>query len=101
MPVGRNSATCFGNSKTRCGMLVGNDKLKPLKDLPKIPVKLKQREFQASFETFQTAMGAGNETLEEHADVMVRGTNPDVQLISIEDARKFGIMPIVSGREKK
>ena len=81
--------------------MLGNDKLKPIKDLPKMPDKLKQREFQASFETFQTAMGAGNESLEENAEVMISGSDPDTQLISIEDARKFGIMPIASGREKK
>lgn len=81
--------------------MLGNDKLKPMKDLPKMPDKLKQREFQASFETFRTAIAAGNESLEENADVMVSGTDPDTQLISIEDARKFGIMPIASGREKK
>ncbi|MFO0012802.1 MAG: hypothetical protein ACK553_08680 [Planctomycetota bacterium] len=81
--------------------MLGNNKLKPLKDLPNMPDKLKQKEFQASFETFQTAMGVGNESLAKHADIMLRGEAPDTQLISIEDARKFGIMPIASGRTKK
>jgi hypothetical protein len=81
--------------------MLGNNKLKPIKDLPTMPDKLKQKEFQASFETFQAAMGAGNQSLKEHADVMISGEDPNTQIISIEDARIFGIMPIASGREKK
>jgi hypothetical protein len=46
-------------------------------------------------------MGAGNQSLKEHADVMISGEDPNTQIISIEDARIFGIMPIASGREKK
>lgn len=80
--------------------MLGNDKLKPLKELPKMPDKLKQKEFQASFDTFQTALGVGSGSLEEHADAMLSGNHPDTQLISIKEARDFGIMPIASGREK-
>lgn len=80
--------------------MLGNDKLKPLKELPKMPDKLKQKEFQASFDTFQTALGVGSGSLEEHADAMLSGNTPDTQLISIKEARDFGIMPIASGREK-
>ncbi|MFN9880130.1 MAG: hypothetical protein ACK557_16795, partial [Planctomycetota bacterium] len=81
--------------------MLGNDKLMPIKDLPAMPDKLKQEEFQASFETFKAAIGAANESLRTHADAMISGKVPDAQLISIEHARKFGIMPIASGREKK
>jgi hypothetical protein len=65
-----------------------------------MPNKIKQKEFQASFDTFQTALGTGSGCLEEHADDMLSGDDPDTQLISIKEARDFGIMPIASGREK-
>jgi hypothetical protein len=80
--------------------MLGNSKLRPIADLPKLPEKLKQKEFRASLETFQAAMSAGNESISEHADAMVGSSDPDTQLISIEEARNFGIMPIASGRAK-
>jgi hypothetical protein len=81
--------------------MLGNDNLKPMKDLPKMPEKMLEKEFKASFDTFQTALGVGIESIAEHADVMVSNEDPDTQLISIEAAREFGVMPIASGREKK
>ncbi len=57
--------------------------------------------FEASFNTFQNAVGAGNKMLAEHAEIMVSGEDPNTQLISIKSAREFGIMSIASGREKK
>jgi hypothetical protein len=81
--------------------MLGQDNLKPLKDLPKLPAKLKQKELNASFKTFEAAIDAGLESLEEHSEAFDSGDDPDVQLISIEDARDLGIMPLASGKKKE
>lgn len=81
--------------------MLGQDNLKPLKELPKLPAKLKQKEHNASFKTFEAAIEAGNESLDEHSEAFDAGDDPDVQLISIEDARDLGIMPLASGKKKE
>ena len=81
--------------------MLGQDNLKPLKDLPKLPAKLKQKELNASFKTFEAAIDAGLESLEEHMEAFDAGDDPNVQLISIEDARDLGIMPLASGKKKE
>jgi hypothetical protein len=81
--------------------MLGQDNLKPLKELPKLPAKLKQKEHNASFKTFEAAIEAGNESLDEHSEAFDAGDDPDVQLISIEDARDLGIMPLASGKKKQ
>lgn len=81
--------------------MLGQDNLKPVKELPNMPAKLKQKEFNASFKTFTNAIDAGNESLDEHSEAFDSGDDPDVQLISIEDARDLGIMPLASGKKKQ
>ena len=81
--------------------MLGQNNLKPVKDLAKLPAKLKQKEFAASLKTFENAIQAGNESLEEHAEEFDSGEDPDVQLISVEDARDLGIMPLASGKKKE
>jgi len=80
--------------------MLGNNSLKPVKDLPKLPQKARNQEFQASFKTFSNAIDAGNASLEEHAEALDSGEDPNIQLISISDARELGIMPIATGQEK-
>lgn len=80
--------------------MLGENNLKPVKDLPKLPQKLRNQEFQASYKTFSSALETGNASLEEHVEEFESGENPNVQLISISDARELGIMPIASGQEK-
>lgn len=81
--------------------MLGQDNLKPLKDLPKLPAKIKHKEHNASFKTFEAAVNAGNESLEEHAEAFDEGDDPEVQMISIEEARELGIMPLASGKKKE
>ncbi|MBL9134032.1 MAG: hypothetical protein JNG86_22660 [Verrucomicrobiaceae bacterium] len=81
--------------------MLGQDNLKPVKDLPKLPAKIKQKEFKASRGTFESALDTGNESLEEHWDEFESGEDPNIQLISIEDAREMGIMPLASGKKKE
>lgn len=81
--------------------MLGQDNLKPAKDLPNLPEKLKQKEFQASFKTFESALEVGTATIMEHAEAMISEEDPNIQMISIKDARDLGIMPIASGKDKK
>ncbi|MCB1243717.1 MAG: hypothetical protein KDN04_13355 [Verrucomicrobiae bacterium] len=77
--------------------LLGENNLKPVKELATMPEKLKQKEFAASLKTFASAIAAGSATMDEHAEDLESGENPDTQLISVSDARELGIMPIASG----
>jgi hypothetical protein len=80
--------------------MLGNDKLKSLKDLPSMEAKLKKKEFAASLKTFKSAISTANEDLEENAEKFGDEEETDYQLINIQEARDFGIMPIASGRKR-
>lgn len=80
--------------------MLGNDKLKPLKELPSMEAKLKKKEFAASLKTFKSAISTANEDLEENAEKFGDEEETDYQLINIQEARDFGIMPIASGRKR-
>ncbi len=74
--------------------MLGNDDLRPLEELENLPEKQLMRGFKASYRTFTAAIEAGSDSIDEHAEQLVEGSNPDTQLISISEAREFGIMPI-------
>jgi hypothetical protein len=80
--------------------MLGNDKLKPLKELPSMEAKLKKKEFAASLKTFKSAISTANEDLEENSEKFGDEEETDYQLINIQEARDFGIMPIASGRKR-
>ncbi|QIF05615.1 transglutaminase domain-containing protein [Roseimicrobium sp. ORNL1] len=80
--------------------MLGNDKLKPLKELPSMEAKLKKKEFATSLKTFKSAISTANEDLEENAEKFGDEEETDYQLINIQEARDFGIMPIASGRKR-
>ncbi len=80
--------------------MLGNDNLKPLKELTKLSEKARKDEFKASYKTFASALEEGTANLEKHAEEFESGEDPDIQLISISDARELGIMPIPSGEGK-
>jgi len=80
--------------------MLGDDNLKPLKDLTKLSEKARKGEFLASYKTFSSAIEAGTASLDEHAEAFDSGEDPDIQLISISDARELGITPIASGEGK-
>jgi hypothetical protein len=66
-----------------------------------MPPKAKQEEFRKSLETFTQAVDIGNKNLEKHADDFESGDNPNIQMISVADARTLGIMPIASGEPSR
>jgi hypothetical protein len=80
--------------------MLGNDNLKPVKEVPKLSETARKKEFQASYKTFTSAIESGTEDLEKHADDFESEEDPDIQLISISEARELGIMPIASGEGK-
>lgn len=66
-----------------------------------VPEGVKGTKHETSFKVLAAALGQGTATLEEHAEAMANEESPDTQLISVAAARKLGIMPIASGRDKK
>lgn len=94
----------FGEDSDLVGLettMLGNASLKPVKDLPKMPGKLKNKEFATSIKTFEAALGAGSGALADHAEALLDESQPTTKLISIKEAREFGIMPIASGKARK
>lgn len=81
--------------------MLGNDSLKPLKDVPKLPEKLLKKEYNASFKTFQTALGIGTEDFVNNGEKFDAEDELDYQLVPITEAREFGIMPLASAKGKK
>lgn len=80
--------------------MLGQDNLKPVAALDKLPAKVRQKEFEKSFQTFANAIETGTEALEKHADAFENGEDPDTQMISVAEARELGIMPIASGSDR-
>lgn len=94
--------------------LLGSDNLKSVEQLKKLALKAEDKkidpkklnamvakETEASMKTFLNAMETGIASLDEHADGFDSGEDPNTQIISIRDARKFGIMPLASGKDRK
>lgn len=92
-----------GKKARRIGLettMLGNNDLKPIKELESLPRQAMLREFQDSYKTFSHAVLTGNATLKEHADEFESADDPDVQIISISEARELGITPLASPEEK-
>lgn len=81
--------------------MLGNDNLKPVDMLSDMPAKAKEKEFQQSLKTFSSALEAGIDSLEKHSEHFDSGEDPNIQMISVADARKLGIMPIATGGDGK
>lgn len=81
--------------------MLGNDNLKSVDKLADMPAKAKEKEFQQSLQTFSQAMETGIASLEKHAEAFESGEDPSIQLISVAEAREFGIMPIATGGKGK
>lgn len=81
--------------------MLGNNDLKPVKDLAKMPAAAKRKEFEASYLTFDNAIAAGIDTMVQNLDALESGEEIMTNLISIADARALGIMPLASTKEKK
>lgn len=81
--------------------MLGNDEIKPVEEIPHLSEQSKIQEFQKSYKTFGNAVKIGNANLKKYADKFDDENEPDVQLISIPDARDFGIMPIPTSQDTK
>ncbi|MDZ4287313.1 MAG: hypothetical protein U0984_05115 [Prosthecobacter sp.] len=76
--------------------MLGNDRLKSSVELAQLPDEIRHRELQKSYKTFSRAVATGNRQLQEHVDDFESGDDPNIQLISISDARELGITPLAS-----
>lgn len=86
----KENPTLFGLETT----MLGQDNLKPVLELPKLPAKLKQKEFENSHGTFVAALDAGKSHILEHAEAFKSKEDPNTQFISITAAREMGVMPL-------
>ena len=51
--------------------------------------------------TFLNAIDAGNASLDKHAEELLGGDDPNIQMISVREARQLGIMPLPSGKSRQ
>ena len=79
--------------------MLGSDNLKPVAELPKLPAKLKQDEFSASYKTFVSALEQGKAHYTENEKAFESNDDPNTQLISITEARNLGVMPLSASPE--
>ena len=80
--------------------MLGSDNLKPVKDLPRLPAKIKKNEFSASYATFVSALEKGKEYYTQNEAAFASNDDPNTQLISISEAREMGVMPLSGPSEK-
>ncbi len=94
--------------------MLGQDNLKSIDELKALRDKagdhkvdldkfkgLVAKEAGASTKTFLNAVEIGNANLEENAEAFEDNSDPNIQLISIDEWRKLGIAPLASGKERK
>lgn len=70
-------------------------------DLPEILADLAVEDYEAEHAAFVGAVLVGLAALEKHKEQFDAATDPNTQLISIEEARDLGIRPIASKRKKE
>jgi hypothetical protein len=93
-----------GDNDKRIGLettLLGSNESKPVEEIAHLSRKAKIAEFKDSYKTFGTAVKVGNANLKKYAAKFESEENPDVQLISIPDARDFGITPIATYKDSR
>ena len=81
--------------------MLGDDELNPVGEIANLTQKAKIAEFQESYKTFSNAVKTGNANLKKYKAKFDDESEPDVQLISVADARDLGIMPISPIKEKE
>lgn len=94
--------------------LLGQDDLKSIEELKRLELKAEDarldlkklneavaKEAEASMVTFLNAIDAGNANLEKHAEEFMSAENPNIQIISVREVRKLGIMPLPSGKSRQ
>lgn len=81
--------------------MLGNDNLKPLAESVKLSGKTQEKEFKASQKTFLHALNVGTQNMKKNADKFEDDDESDYQIIPIQEARDFGIMPLASEKSRK
>ena len=74
--------------------LLGDNSITEVTKLDFLPMEERFREYQDSYKTFNGALASGQKKIQQYARILQSGKHPSFALISIEDARKLGIMPI-------
>lgn len=80
--------------------LLGSDVITDVKKLDLLPQQEKHKEYEASKNTFLQALNSGDKKIQSCARNLQGGSDPQYALISIEGARKMGIMPIPFSMDK-
>jgi hypothetical protein len=65
-----------------------------VENLNYLPAKELAKKVEDSGKTFEAALAAGRKNIFGYARILQSGENPQFGFISIENARKKGIMPI-------
>lgn len=94
-----------GDNAKRIGLettMLGENEIRPVEEIPNLTEKAKLDEFKASYKTFGNAVKVGNANLKKYKTELADDTDdadPEIQIISIPDARDLGIMPIATSRD--
>lgn len=81
--------------------MLGADDLKPIHQARKLPAKAQKKEFESSSKTFLAAIDMATAVIEKNVEKFEDEEEGAYQLISLAEARAFGIMPIASGTSGK
>lgn len=84
--------------------MLGNDEIKSVEEIANLTETAKLAEFKKSYKTFGTAVKVGNANLKKYKAKLEddsEDADPEVQLISIPDARDLGIMPIATSKDAR
>jgi hypothetical protein len=96
-----------GEDAKRIGLettMLGNDEIKSVEEIANLTEKAKLTEFKASYKTFTSAVKIGNASLKKYKTELADDSeeaDPEIQLISIPDARDLGIMPIATSKDSR
>lgn len=74
--------------------MLGSDEITEVKNIGLLPRREKDKEYEDSKRTFLQAIASGNRTIQGCARNLQLKGDPEFALISIDDSRKIGIMPI-------
>lgn len=74
--------------------MLGSDEITEVKNIGLLPRREKDKEYEDSKRTFLQAMASGSRTIQGCARNLQLKGDPEYALISIEDSRELGIMPI-------
>lgn len=74
--------------------MLGNNDITEVKKLGYLPRQELSKEYKDSYKTFNQALESGSADILKYSRILQAKSNPHFGLISIEDSRKQGIMPI-------